>query len=141
VITFGQAEAALLELVAEVLKGDEKAAVGVLKASDAKERVFTLVGQLGLSGFDLQELHDGIEAYWQDKEERNRLMHDEWYPRFTDGSVGQRGLTRKRHPEEVFHKRTPDEVWQLAKRFQDYEGLFSARAYWIRRGRDASPPK
>jgi hypothetical protein len=56
VITFALAEARLLDLVSEMLGGDELKAVAVLKAPDAKEQVLSLVKSIGLSGFDLNEL-------------------------------------------------------------------------------------
>jgi hypothetical protein len=39
-------------------------------------------------------------------------------------------------PEEVFGMPNVDEVWRLALRFQEYDGLFAHRAYVIRRERD-----
>jgi hypothetical protein len=59
---------------------------------------------LGLSGFDLDELVGGIDNFWSDKEARNRLIHDDWFPSLEEGELGRlgtRGLTRKKVPEEV----------------------------------------
>jgi hypothetical protein len=136
VITFALCEARLLELVSEMLGGDELEAVTVLKAQDAKEQVLSLVRSLGLSGFDLDELLTGIDLFWTDKAARNRLVHDEWYPSLLEiGDVGIRGLTRTKMPEEVFGIIDITEVWQLALRFRDYDNLFSHRSYVIRRQR------
>jgi hypothetical protein len=38
-------------------------------------------------------------------------------------------------PEEVFGEPTVAEIWELAQRFRDYEYLFSARAWTLRRKR------
>jgi hypothetical protein len=138
VITFALCEARLLELVSEMVGGEELKAVTVLKAQDAKEQVLSLVRSLGLSGFDLDELLTGVDLFWTDKDARNRLMHDEWYPCLLEiGDVGIRGLTRAKMPKEVFGIIDITEVWQLALRFRDYDHLFSHRSYVIRRQRDA----
>lgn len=136
VISFAQSEAALLDIVSEFNGGDESAAVKVLKAPDAKDQLLAFVNKAGLSGFDLDELLDAVRSYWEDKEIRNRLMHDQWYPSFeSNGSVGTRGITRTKVPMEIFRRPTVEEVWLLAKRFQEYDDIFSHRSHMIRRGR------
>ena len=55
-----------------------------------------------------------------------------------EGAVATRGLTRTKTPEEVFGTPNVEEVWRLALRFQQYQGLFSHRAYALRRGRGAT---
>jgi hypothetical protein len=103
VITFALCEAALLDLVSEMLGDDEIKAVAVLKAQDAKEQVLSLVPSRGLSGFDLDELLTGVGTFWDDRAARNRLVHDEWYPSLLEiGTVGIRGITRAKTPQEVF---------------------------------------
>jgi len=135
VITFALCEARLLELVSEMLGGDELKAVTVLKAQD-KDQVLSLVRSLGLSGYDLEELVAGVDMFWTDKAARNRLVHDEWYPSLLEiGDVGIRGLTRAKMPKEVFGIVDITEVWQLALRFHNYDHLFSHRSYVIRRQR------
>ena len=135
VITFALCEARLLELVSEMLGGDELKAVTVLKAQD-KDQVLSLVRSLGLSGYDLEELVTGVDMFWTDKAARNRLVHDEWYPGLLEiGNVGIRGLTRAKTPKEVFGIADITEVWQLALRFHNYDDLFSHRSYVIRRQR------
>jgi len=136
VITFAQCEGALLSLVAELCGGDELKAVDVLKAQDDKDQVISLIRSTGLSGFDLDELVIGIGDFWCDKSIRNRLIHDEWYPNFlTPGTVGTRGLTRKKAPKEVFNQVTVPEVWELAARFGYYDHLFSHRSWALSRSR------
>ena len=143
VITFALCEARLLELVSEMLGGDELKAVTVLKAEDAKDLVLSLVRSLGLSGYDLEELLSGVDKFWTDKAARNRLVHDEWYPSLLEdedakieiGDIGIRGLTRAKVPKEVFGIVDVTEVWKLAMCFRDYDHLFSHRSYVIRRQR------
>jgi len=126
----------VLSLVAELCGGDELKAVDVLKAQDAKDQVMSLVRSTGLSGFELDELVVGIGEFWCDKNIRNRLIHDEWYPSFlTPGTVGTRGLTRKKVPQEVFSGPTVPEVWELAARFGYYDSLFSHHSWALSRSR------
>ncbi len=132
VITFALCEAALLDLVSEMLGGDEIKAVAVLKAQDAKEEVLSLVPSLGLSGFDLDELLTGVGTFWDDRAARNRLVHDEWYPSLLEiGTVGIRGITRAKTPQEVFGIVYLPGLWQLALRFRDHAGLFSHWAWFF----------
>ena len=139
VITFALAEAVLLDLVAEMRDQDELKAVAVLKAPDAKAQVLALAGALGLTGYDRDGLLTGLESFWADKAERNRLVHDEWYPSLYQlGTVNTRGLTRTKTPQEVFGSPDVAEVWRLAGRFQYYDGLFSHRAHMIRCEREAA---
>jgi hypothetical protein len=56
VITFALAEAALLDLVAEMHGQHEHKAVAVLKAQNAKDQVLILASSLGLIGYDRHEL-------------------------------------------------------------------------------------
>jgi hypothetical protein len=93
VIAFALAEAELLDMVAEMLGGDELAAVSVLKSQDAEQRVLSLVQSIELSGFELQVLSDGVKSYWRNKEARNRLIHDCWFPNIYEQTVATRGLT------------------------------------------------
>jgi hypothetical protein len=138
VITFALAEAKLLDIVSEMLRGDEVKAVALLKSQDGKDQVLSLAQAQGLSGFDFKELLSGIDSFWSDKAARNRLVHDEWYPSLLEfPRVGIRGLTRSKTPQEVFDMVDVTGVWQLAARFRDDEELFSHRAYVIRRQRDA----
>jgi hypothetical protein len=122
---FAQCEADLLALVAELCgTGDdaELDAVWLLKDEKAKDRIIELVRGLSLSGFDLDELVGGIDNFWSDKEARNRLIHDDWFPSLEEGElgrVGTRGLTRKKVPEEVIGWQGVDEVWGLAHRFRE----------------------
>jgi hypothetical protein len=133
VILFAWAEAKLLELVSEILGGDELKAVAVLKTQD-KADVLALIPSIGLGGFD-KELKAGVETFWDDKAARNRLIHDEWFPNIFERNVATRGLTRTKTPEEIFGTPNVDEIWALALRFRDYAYLFSHRAWGIRRER------
>ena len=142
VVLFAQCEANLLALVAELCGGGgddaELDAVQLLKDKKAKDRIIELVRGLGLSGFDLDELVGGIDNFWSDKEARNRLIHDDWFPSLEEdevGRVGTRGLTRKKVPEEVIGWPDVDEVWGLAYRFREYSDLFSYRTWELARNR------
>jgi hypothetical protein len=105
VVLFAQAEAAWLELVAELSGCTEKEAQRFLqmKAPDAKQELIPLAQTSGIEGFDLQELSEGIESYCSDREHRNRLTHDEWYvDLFQVGGVpSTRGLPRKKNAAVV----------------------------------------
>jgi hypothetical protein len=141
VVLFAQCEADLLGLVAELCGGGdgaERDAVKLLKDEKVMDRIIELVRGLGLCGFDLDELVGGIDNFWSDKEARNRLIHDDWFPSLEEGGLGRvgiRGLTRKKVPEEVIDWPGVDEVWGLAHRFREYSGLFSHRAWELSRNR------
>jgi hypothetical protein len=105
------------------------------------KNVLMLANSIGLIDHDLDELLKGIESFYTDKEERNRLIHDEWLPDLLEagsGAVMIRGLTRAKTPKEVFGTPEVDDVWRLARRFREHDGLFSHRAYMIRRERDGA---
>jgi len=138
VVLFAQCEADLLSLVAELQGGDEIEAIRLLKDEKAKDKIIALVGGLGLSGFDLEELVAGIGQFWSDKEVRNRLIHDDWFPSLEEGElekVGTRGLTRKKVPEVIIKWPSVDDVWSLASRFKELKYLFSHRAWALSRAR------
>ena len=136
VIAFAQSEAALLDLVSEIHNGDEMAAVVVLKAPNAKNQILDSTEQIGLTGFDLDELRRGVNDFWSDKEIRNRLMHDQWYPSIMrGGEVATRGLTRKKSVEIVHRCPAVEDCWALVRRFQHYDDIFSFRAHMLRKAR------
>lgn len=138
VLTFAKAEATLLEIVSEMLGGDEIAAISLLKSQDAKEQVLSLVQNIGLQGFDLEEVQSGVSLFWEDKAIRNRLIHDEWFPNIYERTVATRGLTRAKVPEEIYGAPAVIDIWRLALRFREYASLFSHRAWALRRDRDSS---
>jgi hypothetical protein len=133
VILFAQTEAAVLDLTTALLGSDEQAAHALLKKSDAKERLLEEIRRSVLTGFDLDELLEGIESLWEDKEQRNRYFHDEWFPDVLDqGQPMTRGL-RKRDGLELFGSPSPSEIWALALRFQQKASLFTSAAYRLRK--------
>jgi hypothetical protein len=145
VVLFAQAEAAWLALVAELTGCTEKEAQRFLemKASDVKREIIPLAQASGIEGFDFQELSEGIENYFCDRERRHRLLHDDWYlgglSRIPAEAVpSTRGLPRKKEAVVVWDNPTPDDVWQLARRFRDYKQLFSSRTYDLRRWKGSS---
>lgn len=138
VLIFALCENSLLRLVAAITGNDEFHAVAILKDRNAKDRVLALVHGLALVGYDLEELVGGIEDFWADKEARNRLIHDEWFPILEEpGAISTRGVTRTKNPEIVFGDRTVEEVWTLAKRFEFYRDMFSHRTWAIERNNEA----
>jgi hypothetical protein len=141
VITFALAESALLDMVAEMLDQDKLTAAAILNTRYAKENALILANSLGLIGYDLDQLLKYIESFWADKEKRNRLIHDQRLPDLLEagcGAVMIRGLTRGKTPKEIFGTQEVEEIWRLAHRFREYEGLFSHRAYMIRREREGA---
>lgn len=78
-VLFAQAEAALLELVTQLLAGDEAAAVGVLKKPDHPQQIERLLRDAILPDHVLAEVLQTLSAFWTDKDARNRLVHDEWF--------------------------------------------------------------
>jgi hypothetical protein len=131
-VLYGQAEAALLELIT-VLVGDERKAHELLNGRSAKERACQLIRASPLTGFDLEELLTGVASFYDDRDERNRLIHDEWFPNIDNaGSPLTRGLTRK-NAEEVFGEPTVTSIWSLATRFRNHRDLFSGTAFKLRR--------
>jgi hypothetical protein len=136
VITFAQCEAALLSLVAEFKGGDEKAAADILKTHDHKETVIALLNGSGIEGFELTELTETLgQRYWDDKEVRNRYMHDQWFvglDAINDGPVLTRGVPRRKKSSVVFNEPTPADIWNLARRFRDYDYMFDAAAYSLK---------
>jgi hypothetical protein len=139
VIIFAQCESALLELVTELKGGDENEAHKILKTPDAQKTILALIKCSGLQGFQHSELVENVDQYWRDKEIRNRYMHDHWFVSIDFDSEpkqavpGIRGIPRKKGSTVIFNQPTPDEVWNLARRFKDYDYLFSYTAYALRK--------
>jgi hypothetical protein len=111
VITFALCESELLKLVAAMVGGDETRAVATLKDENAKDAVIALVQGLNLPTFETDKLVSRIEGFWRDKEIRNRLIHDEWFPHlFRPGAVFTRGITRAKTPKIIFGNRSVDDA-------------------------------
>jgi len=139
VITYAQAEAAILDLINELRGGDDEgSAHALLGSKGAPARIYDLIEAAGIDGYELKELRQAIHDYWNDRERRNRLVHDEWFvAMFSDGeSAGIRGLPRRKTTGFVFDNPTPEQVWELASSFQKYDNLFSHTAYVLRKKRE-----
>ncbi|AHY52468.1 hypothetical protein [Bradyrhizobium japonicum] len=134
VITFAICENELLSLVTAMV-GDELRAINILKdQKTAKAEIVALARGLGLADFDRDELISGIDGFWNDKEIRNRLIHDYWFPNIVEPAlINTRGVTRAKKPEIIFRDIDLDEVWALAARFQAYDDLFSYRTWALSR--------
>jgi hypothetical protein len=130
VLLFAQAETAWLALVAELTGCTEKEAQRFLEmnASDVKREIITLAQASGIEGFDFQELSTSIENYCCDREHRNQLMHGDWYvsPLQDVGAIRTRRLPRKKNADVIWGDSTPEDVWELARRFREYRYLFSS---------------
>jgi hypothetical protein len=136
VIAFALCESELLGLVTAMAGGNELQAIAILKGPAAKDSVIKLAHGLSLPPPEAAELVSGIESFWEDRSIRNRMIHDEWFPDlFELGGVRTRGVTRAKQPEVVFGDRSVDEVWALAERFQQYDGLFSHRSWELAKSR------
>jgi hypothetical protein len=144
VILFAQAEAAWLELVAELTGCTEREAQDFLQmqAADAKQKIIPHAETSGIDGFALKELSEGVDNYYCDRERRHRLTHDEWFVSVLKarGAPMTRGLPRRKGADVVWGDPKPEDVWKLASRFRDYAQLFSHIAYVVRqrKGRFAS---
>ena len=135
VILVAQAEAALVDLLMALNGEDENLAHHTLKG-DAKKQVTELVQSAAkLTGFDLTELLEGLDAYWADRDRRNRYIHDEWWVgQYDTGALpSTRGIPRKKGSAVVFDEPTPDDIWALARNFREHSNLFSHRAWVLRK--------
>jgi hypothetical protein len=82
VVLFAQAEAAWLEFVIELIECAEKEAEKFVRdeATKVKQEVLTRVNASGRIGDGMrQQLCESIGNFFDDRERRHRLMHDEWY--------------------------------------------------------------
>jgi hypothetical protein len=139
VLLFAQAEMAWLALVAELTGCTEKKAQRFLemKAPDVKQEIIPLAQASGIEGFDFQELSMSIENYCCDREHRNQLMHGDWYVSFLQdvGATRTRRLPRKKNADVTWGDSTPEDVWELARRFREYRYLFSSHTHKLRQPR------
>jgi hypothetical protein len=143
-IIFAQCEHALKDLVTEINGGDEEFAEKLLKnvnKDTCQKTILPLVQASGIEGYELTELSEALGGpYWDDREKRNRLIHDEWYvhiPMTDDEEVAPatRGRPRRKDAELVYESPTPEDIWSLARRFQGYNSLFDHAAYELNKKR------
>jgi hypothetical protein len=146
-ILFAQAEATWLVLVATLTGCTEKEAQCFLQkdAATAKQEIMPLAKTTAIESYELEELCKSIETFYGDRERRNRLIHDEWYVSLlkTPGAPATRGVRRK-DGVVMWGGPTPDDIWELARRFRKYESLFSHVVYVLqkqRRRRSAARPR
>lgn len=140
VVLFAQAEAALLEFVAALMGGDEKAASKFLKGRD-KQAVISLAASSGLQDYSQRELIEAINGFWDDKEHRNRLMHDEWFiGLFSEDDSSRtvpilRGIPHRRGSELTWNQPEAQAIWELAERFRWHRSALAHAALVIRGGK------
>jgi hypothetical protein len=136
VVLFAQAETEWLRLASELSGCTEKEAQRFLemKAPDVKQKIIPLAQASGIEGFDFQELSTSIENYCCDREHRNQLMHGDWYVSLLKavGATRIRRLPRKKNADAVWGDPTPEDVWELARRFREYRYLFSSHTHKLR---------
>jgi hypothetical protein len=141
VILFAQAEATWLKLVATLTGCTEKEVQHFLQMprAKAKEEVIPLAQRSAIEPYQLQELNEGIENFYKDRERRDRLIHDDWYISLlkTPGTPATRGLPRKKNAGVAYGAPTPDDVWELAWRFRQHEDLFSHVVYVLQKQKGA----
>jgi hypothetical protein len=136
VILVAQAEATWLNLVVALTGCTEREAQCFLQknAAAAKQEIMPLAKTAAIESYELEELCRSIETFYGDRERRNRLYHDEWYVSLleTPGVPATRGVQR-RDGAVVWGDSTPSDVWELARRFRDYESLFSHIVYVLQK--------
>jgi hypothetical protein len=98
VITFAQAEAALIELLTELNGGDERLASDLV-GGPSRDRIREIIRDSGFKDFELEDLTANLEDFWQAKDKRSRLIHDEWWVGLDSDDavfVGIRGIPRRK---------------------------------------------
>jgi len=136
VILYAQAEAALLDLWVALTGCTEEEAQKFLGGPRLKVQEQIVARAKAASIADhVQELTVEIENYYNDRKQRDRLIHDEWYVSLLTqlGKPRTRGLPRKRPTEVVWGDPEPIDVWKLARRFRDYRRLFTSLSHFASR--------
>jgi hypothetical protein len=134
VITFAQAEAALIEILTECNGGNEKAASDLVGKGD-RDTIGEIILNSGFKDFDLEDLMDNLKAFWEAKGKRNRLIHDEWWVGLDQDDrigIGTRGIPRGKSAEVVWGEPTLEEIWALARLFREHRSVFSHYAHRLR---------
>jgi hypothetical protein len=144
VITFAQAEAALIEIITELNGGDEddEKAASTLVGRGQRDPIREIIQSSGFQGFELEDLTENLEAFWEAKDKRNRLIHDEWWVGLDEDDrvgIGTRGIPRGKSAEVVWGEPTLEEIWRLARLFREHRSAFSHYAYMLRKRRE--PPE
>jgi hypothetical protein len=138
VVLFAQAEAEWLQLVIDLINCTEKEAGKFVQeeATKVKREILTRVNASGIGDGMRQELCESIENFFEDRERRNRLIHDEWYVSLVEEPLQAipmiRGLPRKKDAEVVYGEPTPEDIWDLALRFREQGSIFKAASRTLR---------
>ena len=138
VVLFAQAEAAWLELVIDLISCTEKEAGEFVqgKATKVKQEILARVNESGIGDGMRQQLCESIENFFDDRERRHRLMHDEWYVSLVADPPQAismiRGLPRKKDAKVVYDDPAPEDVCNLALRFREQRSVFSAASRELR---------
>jgi hypothetical protein len=138
VILVAQAEGEWLGLVIVLTGSTEKEAQKFLEKTKVKQDILPLVNASGIEDGARQELCDSIENFFCDRERRNRFVHDEWYVSLSEQPPQAvpmiRGLPRKEGVGVVYGEPTPEDIWDLARRFREYRSVFLNASYLLRKG-------
>jgi hypothetical protein len=127
VISFAQAENALKEFLMDLKGGDERAAI-MLLGRDLEE-VIDVIRASGFQGFELEDLTNHLKEFWKAKEERNRLIHDDWWVGLDSDErprVGTNGLPKKKGSVMQWGAPTCEAIWDLARQFVNHRLVFSS---------------
>jgi hypothetical protein len=126
VILCAQAEAALLELWVDFSGCTEEEAQKFLEEpARVQKQIAVRAKTAGIPDHHVEELAEQIKKYYSDREQRHRLIHDEWYVSLLDSSAKPRtrGLPRK-STNIVWGDPKAGEIWELARHFREYRSLF-----------------
>jgi hypothetical protein len=138
VILYAQAEAALLELWVELDGCTQWEAQKLLaEPLKAQQQITARAKTVAILDGHVEELSVRIKDYYSDREQRHRLIHDEWAVSLLECDAGwraepiTRGVPRK-SPTVVWGEPKPGDVWELAARFRDYRSLFTSLSRVLR---------
>jgi hypothetical protein len=139
VILYAQAEAALIELWVELDGCTEWEAQKLLAepALKAQQQITARAKAAASLAGHVEELSEGIEKYYLDREQRHRLIHDEWDVSLLECGAGwraepiTRGVSRK-SPTVLYGEPKPGDVWKLALRFREHRSLFTSLSRVLR---------
>ena len=134
VIAYAQAEAALLNFAAQVQCEGEKSAYEFLKNTKIEQLPEIITRHRCLLIDEVDELKQLIVELKVMREDRNRLIHDEWFLGDHDDIglfVGTRGLLPKKPYSAIYQNPYPDEIWGLAKRFSVFTKTMNELCYMV----------
>jgi hypothetical protein len=147
VILYAQAEAALIELWVELDGCTEGEAQKILWEPPRKvqQQITAHPKTVAMLHDYIEELSEGIKNFYSDRQQRHRLIHDEWDVSLLECDAGwraepiTRGIPRKSPTEVVWRAPKPGDVWNLALRFRGHRSLFTSLSRVLRDSRMSGP--